>query len=158
MNRKAREKLIAQCQADIDAGVADIEMRKVLRLERQLAGLEPVDEFVMPPKVVNKSVDDNGFNIQDAIEDQLWRQRNYRPPASNSTPASNLDTRVVNVSYLREWTGCLTNMLVDETAGFVAEVTRPLIKRIEALEVEIGILRGRGNVTDIKDKRDAKTA
>jgi hypothetical protein len=72
MNKAEREALIAELKAQNDAGEAEIEQRRADRLARQLAGIEPVDDYVMPESLVTKSNHDDGFDLQNALDDQAW--------------------------------------------------------------------------------------
>ena len=132
MNRQERLDLISELRAASDRGAAEIAQRRADRLARQLAGIEPVDDYVMPDLVTKSALRNAHFDLQSALDDQQWQQRNFQ--AQPQQP----EDQLVTVGYLdhRE------DVMIDATVGHIIEVMAPLIERITKLENELQTVRG----------------
>ena len=173
MNKREREALIAKLQADTAATELDKAERKAAREAR--------GEYFDDP-IVTKHAHVHDFDVQAAIEEQLWQQRNYKTraaPQPQATDNGYVTWRAMGeiLDDVGELTGQLEKKLRTEEAtrkklaGSVArELTtfhddlngriKELRREVKELKTELALVKAlaRGEVRMIEDMRDAKAS
>jgi hypothetical protein len=146
MTRAERLALIEKLRAEVDASTIELAER---RQQRELNG-EYFDD--LPQQVVTKSHDD-GFDVQAAIADQLWQQRNFQTRA----PQPQSDAGDYPVTW-RDM-GAIADDLGEDSGKQHAELKREiaaLSDKVAKLETELHLVKAlaKGELTLI-GKRDA---
>jgi hypothetical protein len=142
-----------------------IEMDKTARIAfaKTLQSCSDEDLFALSNDIITKA-HAPAYDVQSAIDDQMWQetQRKSFTQQPEQPPKSERDALLVNVGYLKEWTGMLADEIGTCTGELERELridikdqikaaTESLLARVEKLETELALTRAlaRGDIKDI---------